>query len=60
MCNRGVAARQPGVAEACSAASSAGLSQAFLTQLSVCFVASGLVFLLAGWRVRADIDPAKA
>jgi MFS family permease len=57
LCKGGVAARNaaPELVEACTAASTGGLGQAFLTELSVCFVASGVFFVLAAWRLREDL-----
>lgn len=57
VCKGGVAAQHAAaeVVQACATASTGGLSQAFLTQLSVCFVASGVFFVLAAWRLREDL-----
>lgn len=57
LCRGGVAATgaAPELANACLAASTSGLGQAFLTELTLCFCASGLLFLLSAWRVRQDV-----
>lgn len=57
LCTGGGAAQQaaPGLIEACAAASRYGLNQAFLMQLTVCFLGSGLFFLLSARRLREDV-----
>ena len=58
LCRGGVSTQQTSgdLAQACAAASSGGLGQAFLTQLSICFVASCIFFILSAWRLRQDVQ----